>query len=501
MRVVHISSEVTPWSQSGGLADVVGAVPRALVQAGAGVECAVISPLYRGVRERAHARGATLVDSGVSVQVPLAGEHLRVGFVTLCAGDAPPVHLLDCPRFFDRDGLYATAEQADYADNPLRFALLCRAAIEAAPALMGGTPDVFHAHDWQGGMVPVYLRTRYPGAGAACVFTIHNLAYQGVYPKEVLPALDLDWTEVFRLDRMEYHDHLSLLKGGVAYADAVTTVSPSYAREILTPSFGHGLHDFLRHEARSLEGILNGIDTASWDPMRDSHLPAPYDADRLGSGGGKAACRRALAEELGLPVPEDEILLGVVSRMADQKGLDLVADLVPALQEMGARLVVLGSGEPALEERFRYLGRAFGHNVAVRIGFEVALARRIFAGSDAMLIPSRFEPCGLNQMYAMRYGTVPIVHAVGGLRDTVHDPGDDALRRGQGTGFRFEHATVTGLRWAVERAARMFRADRAGWLAIARAGMAADWSWGRSAQEYLQVYQRLGQRLGQRAGL
>lgn len=499
MRVVHVSSEVTPWSQTGGLADVVGAVPRALAQADAGVECAVFSPLYRGVRERARARGATLEPRGVSVHVPLAGEHLRVGIVTLRAGDAPPVHLVDCPRFFDRDGLYATAAQVDYADNPLRFALLCRAAIEAAPALMGGMPDVFHAHDWQAGLVPVYLRTRYPGVRAACVFTIHNLAYQGVYPKDMLPALDLDWTEVFRLDRMEHHDYLSLLKGGVAYADAVTTVSPSYAREILTPDFGNGLHDFLRHHARNLEGILNGIDTASWDPTHDPHLPAPYDAAHLDSGGGKAVCRRALARELGLAVAEDELLLGVVSRMADQKGLDLVSDLVPALHGLGARLVVLGSGEPALEARFRYLGRAFGQHVAVRIGFETALARRIFAGSDAMLIPSRFEPCGLNQMYAMRYGTVPIVHAVGGLRDTVRDPGGDALRRGQGTGFCFEHATAAGLHWAVERAARMFRADRAGWLAIARAGMASDWSWTRSARDYLQLYQRLGRRLGARA--
>lgn len=490
MRVAHIASEVSPWSQTGGLAEVVGAVPRALMRADDGVQCAVFSPLYRSVRQRAQERGVTLEPSAVSVAVPLAGTQVRADIVTLRAGDAPPIYLVDHPHFFDRDGLYASASQVDHADNAERFALLCRAAIEAAPALMGGMPEVFHAHDWQAGLVPVYLRTRYPDVRAACVFTLHNLAYQGIFPKDLLPALDLDW-DVFRLERMEYHDQLAFLKGGVAYADAVTTVSPSYAQEIETPEHGHGLHEFLRHQARSLVGILNGIDTEVWDPRSDPHLPATFGADDPGRGAGKATCRRALAEAFDLSIAEDELLLAVVSRMAHQKGLDLVAELVPALHELGARLVVLGSGDPALEERFRYLGRVFGQHLAVYIGFDVGLSHRIFAGADAMLIPSRFEPCGLNQMYAMRYGTIPIVRAVGGLRDTVQDPGDQGLRQGQGTGVCFEHATADELRHAVDRASRLFRDHRDGWHGVARAGMERDWSWERSAQEYLRLYRHL----------
>ena len=489
MRVVHIASEVAPWSQTGGLAEVVGSVPYALEQVGGQkVQCAVISPFYRGIWQKARARGVTIENTDVTVTTMLAGWRVTARMVALREPGRPPVFLVDYPGFYDRDGLYCAATGADHADNFLRFALLCRVAIEAAPRLMGGVPDVFHAHDWQAGLVPVYLRTRYPQARAASIFTIHNLAYQGVFHKDILPLLGIDWSE-FTLERLEYHDHVSYIKGGIAYSDAVTAVSPSYAREILTPQYSFGLDRFLRFQTRQLYGILNGIDTEAWNPSSDRAIAANYDATSLPQG--KLSCRKELAKEFGLTLQDGEILLGVVSRFTGQKGLDLVADMAPDLHTMGAKLIVLGSGDPELQNRFRYLGHVFAHNLAVRIGFDVPQSHRIYSGVDAFLVPSRFEPCGLTQMCAMRYGTVPIVHAVGGLRDTVEDPGDGALCRGEGTGFRFDHPTAIGLRWATARAARIYRERPDGWLKLARAGMARDFSWRRSAQTYLQLYQHL----------
>lgn len=487
MRIAHIASEVSPWSQTGGLADVVGSVPKALARTG-DAQCAVFSPLYRGIREKVEKRGLTLQRTEHTVEVQLAGWRVSVGFFQLQTGDEPPIYFVDQPGLYDRDGIYCDRSGRDHRDNHLRFALLSKAAIQAAPTLMGGVPDVYHAHDWHTGLVPVYLRTHYPQLRSAAVFTIHNLAYQGIYPKDHAHALGLDWS-VFRTERMEFHDHLNLLKGGVSYADAVTTVSPSYSYEMRTPRFGHELDGFLRFHARHIVGILNGIDTDIWDPKTDPDIVATYDRDSLDQG--KRACRQALAEEFGLSVGDRDILLCVISRFTGQKGLDLVADLVPSLHDMGAKLVVLGSGDHALQDRFNHLGRVFSHNASVYIGFDVPLSRRIYSGADAILIPSRFEPCGLNQMYAMRYGTVPIVHAVGGLRDTVLDPGDQALCRGQGTGFRFEHPTASGLGWAVERAARMFRDNPAGWNMIRRAGMYCNWSWSESARAYLQLYRHV----------
>lgn len=489
MKIVHVASEVAPWSQTGGLADVVGSIPSALQSVGGSdVESAVIAPFYRGIRQKARERGVAIEDTDITISVNVSGWRVVARVHALRDGSRPPVYLIDYPGFYDRDGIYCSSTGADHADNYLRFAFLARAAIEVAPRVMGGMPDVFHAHDWQSGLVPVYLRTRYPQVQSACVFTIHNLAYQGIFHKDVMPLVGLDWS-TFTLERLEYHDWVNYLKGGIAYADAITTVSPSYAEEILTPDFGHGLDVFLRSHGRNLYGILNGIDIESWNPATDPAIAASYDATSIGRG--KAACRKELAEEFGLELADGEILLGVVSRFAGQKGLDLVADIVPELHTIGAKLIVLGSGDPDLQNRFRYLAHIFGHHMSAHIGFDVPQSRRIYSGVDAMLVPSRFEPCGLTQLYAMRYGTVPIVHAVGGLRDTVKDPGDAALCRGEGTGFRFEHSTAVGLRWATARAAKLFRERPDGWLELARAGMSQDFSWDRSAETYLQLYQHL----------
>jgi starch synthase len=301
-----------------------------------------------------------------------------------------------------------------------------------------------------------------------------------------MTELGIPWS-MFTTDLIEFYDQISFLKAGLALADAVTTVSPSYAREILTPERGEALDGFLRWKVKRLVGIVNGIDVASWDPATDPALPGNYTRTELA---GKAVCRARLAAEFGLPLADHEPLIGVVARMTDQKGLDLLADIVPELARLGARLVVLGSGEPILERRFIWLAGVFREHVAVRIGFDVGLARRIYAGSDLFAMPSRFEPCGLGQLYAMRYGAIPVVHAVGGLRDTVIDPGDAELVRGRGTGIRFTPATPLAFARALDRAVKLFR-DAEALATVRRAAMARDSSWTASAQQYVQLYRSL----------
>jgi starch synthase len=333
---------------------------------------------------------------------------------------------------------------------------------------------VLHAHDWQAGLAPVYLRLEPARARTASVMTIHNLAYRGLFAKQVLPELGVPWDE-FTIEGLEFYDQVSLLKGGLARADVVTTVSPSYAEEIVEPIAGEGLHAFLGALPK-LVGIVNGIDAEAWNPASDAALPARYAA---ADPAGKATCRRALAEEYGLKLGPETVLAVMVSRLADQKGCDIVADLVPELHGLDARLIVLGAGDATLEDRFRWLGRVFREHIAVHVGFDVARARRIYAGGDLFLMPSRFEPCGIGQLYAMRYGALPVVHAVGGLRDTVADGV---------TGFTFAFADLLGLRWGVERALATYRDHRADWRRMVTAAMSRDSSWAPSAQRYMDEY-------------
>lgn len=480
MRIAHVAAEVTPWSQSGGLAEVVGALPAA--QRRMGDDAVVVTPLYRCVRERAAGLGAAVIEGDRDFELAFAETTERVRVCTVDHPAAEGIHFVDAPHLYDRAGLYGEGG-GDYGDNALRFAVLARAAAVALPELVGSV-DVLHAHDWQAGLAPWYARALSPAP--ATVLTIHNLAYQGDFDKQWMDRLGLPWS-LFTHEQLELWDRVSFLKAGVALSDATTTVSPRYATEITTPEGGHGLDGFLRHQARRLTGIVNGIDTASWDPATDPALPANFSADDLS---GKRACRRQLAEQMGFEVADDELLCGVVSRFAHQKGLDVIAAAAPSFAELGVRLVVLGTGDPALERWFELLAANPAMNTAARIDFDVTLARRIYAGCDAVLMPSRFEPCGLNQLYAMRYGAVPIVHAVGGLRDTVIDPGDDGLKAGDGTGFCFEHCDATGLRWALGRAAALYR-EPGSWRTLIRAAMAADWSWTSSAGRYRDLYGQL----------
>lgn len=481
MRVLHVASEAAPFAQSGGLADVLGGLPPAL--ADAGLEVAVLLPMYRGVAAKVTASGVTL-DGGAPMTIHV-GPHAfaaelrraRVGEVTY--------GFVDCPSLYDRaGGLYGPTGASDFGDNHLRFGALGKVAVEHGAALLGGAVDVLHVHDWQGSPAAIYARAL--GSKARIVTTIHNLAYRGVFPKHVMTDLGWPWS-LFTIHNLEFYDQVSFLKGGIACADVATTVSPSYAQEILTPQFGEALDGFLRYDVARLVGIVNGIDARTWDPAIDPALPAHYSRTSLE---GKAQCRAALADELGMSLGDDEPLIAVIARMTGQKGLDLVRDVVPELHRLGAKLAVLGSGEPDLESTFSWLASSFRDHVSVRIGFDISLSRRMYAGSDFFLMPSRFEPCGLGQLYAMRYGTIPVVHAVGGLRDTVLDPGDAELACGGGTGIQFHEPTSSALLHALERATALYR-DRQALTAARRAAMARDSSWTASAQQYVALYESL----------
>jgi starch synthase len=474
MEILFVASEVAPWSKTGGLGDVAAALPRALAARGHAV--VVVSPRYFTVDVRQP--GFEPLHRAVSVRgVPTTLWRHEAGGV---------VHLFveNDRAYASRRGLYGDTH-GDYGDNAERFAFLARAAL-AAPAALGLRPRIVHLNDWQTGLAPFLLRHEHQGdpslARTRTVFTIHNLAYQGIFPKHAVTALGLPWS-VFHYQAMEFHDHLSFMKAGLGFADALTTVSPTYAREILTPEVGAALDAVLRHRAGDLTGILNGIDVAEWDPARDPHLEAHYSAEDLT---GKAACKAALQRELKLPVRSDVPVIGMVGRLAEQKGIDLVAVVLARLGARDVQLVVLGSGQRSLESVFVRASRDHPERVAARIGFDEGLAHRIEAGADLFLMPSRFEPCGLNQMYSLRYGTVPVVRAVGGLEDTVEDhDGKD-----RGTGFKFRDYHPSALWGALGRALDAYR-NRAAWQGIMRRGMAQDFSWDRSAAEYEALYRRL----------
>ena len=485
MRILHIASEVVPWSQTGGLAQVLGALPRALATKTTD-EIAWMAPLYQQTRAAIERAGKQLQLLGeLTVSRGEFTQTMRIH--RLANHTAPQCLFVECNALFDRPGLYGDGSR-DYDDNAQRFALFCQAVLDASAALLPHPPDVIHCHDWQTGLLPLLAQTsEQPWCrNSAFVFTIHNLAFQGLFHKSYLPRLGLDW-DLFKLSKLESNDQLSFLKAGVAFADAVTTVSPTYAREILTPRFGCGLHEFLIYSAHRLVGIRNGIDTDQWNPAADPHIAGQFSADNMA---GKQHCRNALLSEFGLAAGNNELVIGVVSRFDYQKGLDLVAELAGRLAALNAKLIVLGSGDPQLERRFQALSRAHATRLAVHVGFDVAMAHRIFAGCDALCMPSRFEPCGLAQMSAMRYGTLPIVRPVGGLRDTVSDPTYDSTNSPR-TGFCFGPITGEALASTVRRASDMFRDDPAAWRAAMHTAMTTDWSWFQAASQYRDLYSQV----------
>jgi starch synthase len=469
-----IGSEALPFAKTGGLADVLGALPKALIRLGHTVD--LIIPRYRGVNAG---------QPSSSIRVALGGQVDDAEISTL-ESDGLRTIFVGHNTYFDREYLYGVADR-DYPDNPERFAFFCQAALNWAATINRGY-DVVHAHDWQTGLVPVLLRRAEATQATRrtpAVFTIHNLAYQGVFDASWLPRLGLGW-ELMRVDAMEYWGRISYLKAGITFSEFVTTVSPTYALEIQTPELGFGFDGILRQKSAALVGILNGIDYDQWDPDSDLNLPEPYNASKLK---GKGAAKRKLLEHYGLPATAKDRsrpLIGMISRMVDQKGLDLLAALAEELPKLGAGIVVLGTGDRRYEDLWRDLAAKHPTVIAARIGFDESLAHLIEGGADIFLMPSRFEPCGLNQMYSLRYGTVPVVRATGGLNDTVIDVDPETCR---GTGFRFVEYTPEALLGAIRRALAAF-GNRPLWRRIQKTGMRQDFSWDASAQQYVDVYER-----------
>jgi starch synthase len=467
MKILMVASEASPFVKTGGLADVLGSLPAALVKLGD--EVTVVLPRYR----TAVVTRAQRIWTGMALWVGPRGFTVSLSQVVR---QGVQYLFVECPPLYDRAELYG-----DYADNHIRFALLNQAAIEIARNIF--RPDIFHAHDWQAGMLPAYLRTNFGRDptffGVRCLFTIHNLGYQGTFPGRALADLGVD-PSIFHPEGLEFWGYVNLMKAGIVWSDAVTTVSPTYAHEIQTPEFGFGLDGLLRTRAAKLHGILNGVDYEEWNPQTDRHLAAPYSADDLS---GKRISKKALLLEMGILNGEAALqrpLIGIVSRFVAQKGFDLVAGIAGWLPRKDVGLAVIGSGEAHFERMFRQMAAANPDRFCVRVGFDNRLAHRIEAGADMFLMPSQYEPCGLNQIYSLRYGTVPIVRATGGLEDTVDEE----------TGFKFREYTPEALAGAIDRALSAF-ADRESWIQRVQRGMGKDFSWSASAREYQRLYRTL----------
>jgi len=478
MKVLFVTPEYTGWIKTGGLGDVSAALPTALRELG--IDARVLIPGYRGIL-------AAVGKARVAASLPPWSGFPGARLLEAQTPRGTPAWVLDCPQYFDRDaGPYLDADGRDFADNALRFGLLGLAAARAGDGLVAGwTPEIVHGNDWQAALAPAYLRLLL-GGRAACVQTVHNLAFQGLFPAETLAPLGLP-PEGYTGAGYEFFGRLSFLKAGLRYADAITTVSPTYAREIQREPLGFGLQDLLASRHDALFGIANGIDVDEWDPRRDPGIAAPYDAETLER---KAQNKLALQRRLGLEPAAGVALLGVVTRLTGQKGIDLVLDAMPRLLDRPVQLAVLGTGEREYERSLAALARAHPGRIAARIGFDEPLAHLVEAGADIFLMPSRFEPCGLNQMYSQRYGTPPVVRRTGGLADTVTDCTPEALARGEATGFVFEDESADALVAAVGRALAAF-ADRDLWRRLQENGMRRDFSWAAAARRYAEVYERV----------
>lgn len=479
MKILFATSEAIPLIKTGGLADVSGALPAALRRIG--VDARLLLPGYPKVME-----GLT----GLRPAAEFYGWDV-FPWARLLAGEMPdgtPVFVIDCPELYRRaGGPYVDTHGKDWPDNARRFGLLSRiaAALASDNTPLGWRPDVLHCNDWQTGLAPAYLKLA--GSGTPSVITVHNLAFQGNYGRDVLPQLGLPW-ESYQPEGVEFYGQLSFLKAGLHYADRITTVSPTYAREIQGETLGFGLQGLLRHRSQDLVGILNGIDMEEWDPSADHYLAARFDADDLG---GKAACKRALQQRVGLDQDGQAMLFGLVGRFTHQKGIDVVLSAAPQLLDSAhVQLVMLGSGDADMQAAARALGERYPGRVSVTVGFDEGLSHQIEAGVDAFLMPSRFEPCGLNQMYSQRYGTPPIVHATGGLVDSVVDCNARTLEDGSASGFVFGDMSADTLAWTMRRALETYL-DPVQWRRLVGNAMRKDFGWETSAERYRELYRGL----------
>jgi starch synthase len=477
MQIVFAASEAVPFAKTGGMADVVGALPPEILKLGHQVT--VYLPLYRTVRERLGGEPNYAVRS---ITIPFPHANRFVGIVDGGLRDGVRHYFVDCPELFDRQGIYGNNGDS-YGDNAERFGLFCRAVLESSKLL--GVPDVFHVHDWQAALIPVLLRTVYSGdpllKRCATALTIHNAAYQGWFPPSTIEQLLLPW-DIFTFDKLEHFNTFNFLKGGIAYADQLTTVSRKYAEEIQSPEGGNGLDGAFRQRKAELRGILNGVDYSEWDPTTDGNLAAHYSPSHLE---GKRECRTDLLHAFGLEVPEATPVIGICSRFTSQRGFDLLEQISGRLAERDLAVVALGTGEPYYEKFFRDFAFANAGRFSVQIRYDEAVAHKIEAGADIFLMPSRFEPCGLNQIYSLKYGTVPVVRATGGLDDTVEEWNSQA---NLGTGFKFGPYEAQHLLDAVDRALAAFY-DKKQWSRLMQNGMAQNFSWDQPAQEYVGAYE------------
>jgi len=482
MHIAFVASEGVPFSKTGGLADVVGALPRAL--AALGHQVSVYLPRYRQTKLT---EPATVVRS---ITIPFDDKYRFASVVTGGSQNGVRFYFVEYPPYFDRDALYGTPA-GDYPDNAERYALFSRAVIEASKIL--GVPHVFHCHDWQSALVPILLRTVYAEdpalREAATVFTIHNMGYQGLFPPETLPLLMLPW-DLFTMSKMEFFGQVNFLKVALTYSDYITTVSRKYSQEIQTAEYGFGLEGVLHDRASTVSGILNGVDYDEWSPQTDKFAVAKFSPQDLA---GKAKCKQDLLAAFGMPAADAKLpVIGIVSRFAAQKGFDLISQIADRLAREEMIMVALGSGDKPYEEMFTRLAKQFPKKIAVKVAYDNVIAHKIEAGADMFLMPSRYEPCGLNQIYSLKYGTVPIVRATGGLDDTI-EPWD--ARTGKGTGFKFTEYIGESLLLTIKQALQAF-SDQTSWQVLMRNGMNKDFSWNASAREYGKIYERVRQMRG-----
>lgn len=479
MRIVFVTPEMIPFAKTGGLADVTGTLPKEIQALGHEVVC--ILPKYKKVDSSRW----PLKDAIDRLQVPVGSDVETSRVFGFDDRSGMKVYFLDQPEYFSRDELYGTP-MGDYPDNDHRFVFFQRGVLEALKKL-GFKPDVIHCHDWQTGLVATYLKTIYANdaffAKTKTVFTIHNLAYQGNFPPDSLPITGLSWDE-FKLERLEFYGKVSFLKGGLVYADALTTVSPRYAKEIQTKEFGCGMEGVLQTRKNDLVGIINGIDPQEWDPEGDPEIPFPFSLKKMD---GKAANKEALQKENHFKIDPRIPLLGIVTRLADQKGLDILAPAVEKMMKRGLQLVLLGTGEEKYHQLFRDLKKEYPQQLGVHILFDAKMAKRIYAGSDIFLMPSRYEPCGLGQLISLRFGTIPLVRETGGLADTVEDFNP---KTGEGTGFVFKEYRTQAFLETLERTLEVFR-DLKLWPKLMKNAMKCDFSWRASAKHYVELYNRI----------
>jgi starch synthase len=478
LNVLFLSPEVVPFAKSGGLADVAGSLPIALERLGLDVR--LVLPFYRVIREGNYEVRPILK----KLEVPLGKEKFRTNVLETQLRPGVPVYLIEREDLYDRPNLYGNPG-GDYYDNLERFSFFAHAALRLTEAL-SFKPHVIHCHDWQTGLVPALIKGPYGDiptlSDVSSVFTIHNLGYQGLFPEEKFSVTGLPKTEFFHAEGLEYWGKLSLLKAGVTYSEAITTVSPTYAKEIQTSEYGMGMEGILRRRSAWLHGILNGVDYTYWDPARDSHLPAKYSPEDLD---GKARCKASLINKLNLDLSLTERpLLGMISRLDTQKGLDLLVQILDDVLELDIGLVVLGSGDEEIQEAIQRAADRHPGQVGLSIGFNEPLAHEIMAGVDIFLIPSRYEPCGLTQMYALKYGTVPVVRATGGLDDTIVTFDG---RTKKGSGFKFGPYESGAFLSAIRQAIDLF-SDASSWKGLMANNMKEDFSWDRSARSYLELY-------------